>query len=301
MRVAVILNPKAGRGRGDKLQPAITATLERLAGEMAMEWTLERTLGPDDAKKLAGRLAEEGWRRIVAAGGDGTLGQVADGLVGTGCMLGYLPIGTGNDFARALQYPSSIQVEEIIRRIVESNGRRLDLGKISLPNSDRCFHFVNSVGCGLDAGVAHRVNRGYRHIKGKWAYIAALVEVLLHFSPVPMRLAVDDTVIEERLMLACISNGTSYGGGMLIAPHARWDDGLLEVILVRACGKFELLRALPSVFRGKHLSHPKVISLQVRRIRIESEDPAPLMVDGETDYITPAEIEVCPGIIQIAV
>lgn len=301
MRVAVILNPKAGRGRGDKLQPAITATFERLASEKAVEWMLERTMGPGDAKRLAIHLAGEGWRRIVAAGGDGTLGQVADGLVGTGCTLAYLPIGTGNDFTRTLQYSSSNQTESIIRRIVEDNERPLDLGHIRFPNGGLCFHFVNSVGCGLDATVADRVNRGYRQLKSKWAYLTALVATSLHFSPVPIRLEVDDAVIEERAMLACISNGTSYGGGMMVAPNARWDDGLLDIILVKACGKLELLRALPSVFRGKHLSHPKVISLQGRSIRIDCIGSIPLMVDGESGYTAPAKIKVCPGILQIAV
>lgn len=247
---------------------------------------------PGEAARAAVRRACEGGADlVVAAGGDGTLHEVVNGAVQTSAIVALLPMGTGNDFARATGLPRDpLQAADVVRTGVVAP---VDLGRLGEE------WFVNVAACGFDATVGERINRGYRHLRGTAAYLAAVVETLWRYRATDMKVRVDDQTVEIRAMLCAVANGISYGGGMRIAPDARWDDGLLDVCIVRECGRAEFLLAFPKVFRGAHRDHPKVMMLRGRQVHVESRPPVPVLVDGEMCGETPARFSVLPGALRL--
>ncbi|HLV81020.1 MAG TPA: diacylglycerol kinase family protein, partial [Chthonomonadaceae bacterium] len=217
--------------------------------------------------------------------------DVAAGLAGTPALLGVLPLGTGNDLARALGLYGSL--ERAVETLFTGRPRRLDLGcALGRP-------FLVAAGCGFDAVVAARVNRGGPLLRGTAAYIAAVLECLQTFRPAALRLTLDGQPLEARAMLCTVANAPTYGGGMRIAPDARLDDGWLDVCLVGDVGRVEFLRAFPRVFRGTHVTHPKVTMLRARHICVESDPPLPVNVDGDVLGATPATFTLAPHAISV--
>ncbi len=296
-RIVVVLNPAAGRGQGARrraeLERKLAATASQTRGNQAdcAEWRIVTTTAPGTAGALAAEAAAQGADVVAAAGGDGTLGEVVNGLVGTGARLGLLPLGTGNDFARCLGIGTDLDLA--VRTLFSGVPQPVDLGRAQ----DRWF--INVAGCGFDAVVAERVNRGFRRLHGTAAYIAAVFQTLLTFRPAAMRLTLDGETRQERAMLCTIANSQSYGGGMRIAPDARIDDGLFDVCLLRETGRLEFLRAFPRVLRGTHVTHPKVMMLRARHIAIESDPPLPILIDGDVVGTTPVEFTLSPRAIEV--
>jgi diacylglycerol kinase (ATP) len=240
---------------------------------------------------LARIAAEEGAHVVVAAGGDGTVGEVANGLIGTPAALGVLPMGTGNDFARTLGVGNDIS--RAARAIVFGTQKRVDIGRIGEG------HFVNVAGCGFDAEVSKRVNRGFRRLRGTTAYIAAVFETLGTFRPAEITLEIDGVIFEEVAMLCAVANAKSYGGGMLVAPDATLDDGLFDVVVVGNVSPVEFVRAFPRVFKGTHVSHPKVTVRKGKRVAIRSRNELPVLADGEDMGVLPVEFAIAPQQIEV--
>jgi diacylglycerol kinase (ATP) len=230
---------------------------------------------------------------VIAAGGDGTLHGVVNGVVGGSATVAQIPLGTGNDFARAVGIP--IRPAEAAGVLASGRAALVDLGRVG----NRLF--INAAGCGFDAAVAERVNRGFRSLGGASAYIAAVIATLFRYRATAMTITVDGQSIARRAMLCAVANGTGYGGGMRIAPEARWDDGLLDVCIVAECSRIEFLRAFPQVFRGVHTHHPKVQMLRGKRVTVESDPPVGVLVDGEIAGTTPVILETVPGAIRFVV
>jgi diacylglycerol kinase (ATP) len=286
--IVVIRNPVSGRARSDRKW--------EIAREALRDHHVEvlTTTAPGDAVTLARAHAAPG-QLIIAAGGDGTVGAVAAGLLGTGAILGALPLGTGNDLCRTLGYGPDVR--KALDAILHGTESLMDAGRWEVAGA--CGTFVNIAGCGFDACVADRVNHGHRLLRGTTAYVAAVLETLATFHPARVRLTVDEQVFETDATLIAIANARTYGGGMAVAPDAKIDDGLLDVIVVRGVGRLEFLRAFPSVFKGKHLAHPKVLSLRGTSIRIQSETTLPILADGEIVGGTDARFEVLPAALRV--
>jgi diacylglycerol kinase (ATP) len=168
-------------------------------------------------------------------------------------------------------------------------------------NASGTCHFMNVAGCGFDAHVAERINQGFRLVRGTAAYLAAVIQSLCQYKSCHLRITLDDEEIEDRVMLCAIANAQSYGGGMRVAPNASISDGLLDLIIVREISKMGFLRAFPSVFKGTHLSHPAVSSQTGKLVKLESENPMPILIDGELFGTTPATFQVMPGTVRIFV
>ncbi|MEJ5253219.1 MAG: diacylglycerol kinase family lipid kinase [Chthonomonadetes bacterium] len=287
----VILNPAAGRGRARRQQAALCHLLNYVALQVGCSWQIVETTRQGEAATLARQAAHDGIPVVVAAGGDGTLGEVANGLVGTPAKLGILPLGTGNDFARCVGISENLSVA--VDNLFTGKAHPVDLGRVG----DR--YFINVAGCGFDAAVAQRVNRGFRFLHGTAAYVAAVYQTLMTFKPMQMHITVDDEVISERTMLCTVANSQSYGGGMRIAPMAQIDDGWLDVCIVKAVSKVEFVRVFPRVFTGIHITHPCFVMLKARRIQVESNPPVPVLVDGDVQGTTPIEFTVHPSALQV--
>jgi diacylglycerol kinase (ATP) len=286
----VILNPVAGRGAATSRGPKL---LRRLV-ELGFDYRLLITDGPDSARTLASRSVSEGASMIVAAGGDGTISQVAQALVGQPIPLAILPLGTGNDLARHLGISKP---EAAIDVLIEGRTNPVDV--IAWKAAYRSGFVVNVAGLGFDAEVAERINRGYRWIGGTAAYLLAVVECLGRTKPLKISLEIDGRRCDRRIMLCAFANASSYGGGMRIAPKACTEDGLIDLIIVNSVSRVDFLRALPGVFRGLHLAHPAVEHLTAKKISVICECPAPILCDGEIVAAGSIEFEIRPRALNL--
>jgi diacylglycerol kinase (ATP) len=288
-RMTVIVNPAAGRGTARKwigeLENRISIAIQ--GAHRIISWEIIETAGPGDATELAREAAAGGANIVVAAGGDGTVGEVVNGLVGTEAALGVIPMGTGNDFARSIGLGGD--VDKAIFNLLEGVPMAIDVGRT------QGRYFVNVAGCGFDAVVAQRVNRGFKSLHGTSAYLAAVWQTLWEYRASQIRLTLDAEVIESKAMLCSVANARYYGGGMRIAPDAMLTDGLYDICLLEEVGKVEFLRAFPRVFKGTHTTHPAVKMRRSKYVKVESDRPLPVLVDGEIVGTTPVEFEMLEG------
>lgn len=286
----VILNPAAGRGAAARARER----LETALGASGTEHRVEETAGPGHATELAERAVAEGWGAVAAVGGDGTVHEVANGLLraagdGPTLPLGIVPVGSGNDFAKLVGAPDDPAAA--VRRILAAAPRRVDAGRVG----ERFF--TNGVGVGLDARVAVEAGR-VRRLRGMAIYLVALARVLRSFRPPRMRVWLDGVEVADRpLTLVTVGNGGCHGGGFWICPAARIDDGELDVCMAEALGTFGILDLLPRVMRGTHVGRPGVAFHRARRVRISSPDALPVHADGEVlaEAAHELEIEILPG------
>ncbi len=285
MKVALIVNPKAGRLRGG----LVGRQAARLMADDGWRIELIETKAPGEAGELAREATESGYDLVVGVGGDGTLSELLNGLVGTGVPCGIIPCGTGNDFASFVGLSGDLV--GAVRQLLDGSPRRIDMGRFVATSR----YFINSVGVGFDARVAERINRRRRLTSGLVAYLPAVLAELVWCQPLAAVVEVDGQRYEDDWLLVAVANGYSYGAGFKIAPRARCDDGLLDVVLVGMRGRLAVLRALPRVRRGAHMSDPKVTMLTAQNVAIRTDQPCPALVDGDVRAQTPLEIEVAPG------
>jgi YegS/Rv2252/BmrU family lipid kinase len=282
----VIYNPTAGRNSGQ----ALIAQAKELLGP-AFEWRMSQR--PGHAVALA-REAAKTHQVVVAFGGDGTVGDVARGVLGTDATLGVLPVGTGNDVARNLNLP--LDPREAAATILAGVVRRIDVGTIN------GTPFINNAGTGFDAQVMRTMNTSIRFAKGKPAFLLAILKTFPGFKPFSLTLTGDNNqAFSGKAMMVSILNGTMYGAGMQAAPHAEMDDGLLDVMVIKAMPKLRLFPLISKVTLGQHLNHPAVEMLQVRSLSLTTVPPQPLNIDGDVSGLTPAEIGVKPRALKVLV
>jgi diacylglycerol kinase (ATP) len=294
-RIVVILNPKAGRGQGSARKAELAALLTAGARAVGAEWKIVETQAAGSAIELTRQAVREGTADfatvVAAAGGDGTLNEVVNGLVGSHpigleAVCGLVPLGTGNDFARCIGLGTDLK--RSVENLFHGTPCPVDVGNAG----ERWF--LNIAGCGFDALVADRINRGFRRLHGTTAYIAAVCDCLRTLKPAQLTLTLDGQRLETRALMCSVANATSYGGGMRVAPDARIDDGLFDICLLREAGRLEFLLAFPRVFKGTHVSHPKVTMLRAAVVRVESDPPLPILVDGDVVGTTPVTFTLHP-------
>lgn len=299
MRALFIINPAAGAGRAGAMWPRLKTRLPW--AQLQADQVLTR--GPHEA----GRLARENATRyelVAAVGGDGTVREVADGILSTPesrTRLGILPLGTGNDVAEALGIASE---QEAIRSISSSETRSIDAIRIGCQGENgpiEC-HALLFAGAGIIAEVLKRTTAHSKRWFGRrLAYPAGLIQALWSYRSPRMRVTWDREELEQEFLFVGASNTEIAGGGMRIAPGARFDDGLLNLNLVDAMGRWTALRQLRRLCRGQHVRHPKVRYLTARSLAIEAESPLEIAVDGDLVGHTPARIAVRPKALRVAV
>ena len=285
MHILLIVNPMAGRCRG---QAAADVAAE-VFRDLGWQVTMRPTEGAGDAERLAREATGEGFDAILGCGGDGTLSQVLTGLLDSGVPGGAVPAGTGNDLCRCIGL--SGDPAEAARQLVAGAPANVDLLEV---DGGRRWA-INIAGVGFDARVAARVNRRTRMTGGLLAYLSAVAGELVRHRPTQVRITVDDERWEGPALLVAAANGRSYGAGMMIAPEARVDDGLMDVVLVRHMGRARFVASFPHVMRGTHLALPEVTAWRARELTVETLEPSPLLVDGDLQGETPTTIRVAPG------
>ncbi|MDT8305762.1 MAG: diacylglycerol kinase family lipid kinase [Anaerolineae bacterium] len=300
MRVQVILNPWADRGRAVRLKDDLGAWGAQHGG---LEVVL--TQSPGHAAMLARAAAEAGYDRIGIAGGDGTVHEVVNGLVGVPAVdqpaVGLIPIGSGNDYAfgAGLLAPA----HEAVERLYHGEVRAMDLAKI-VDDHGRTRHVINGIGIGFDAAIAIATSK-IKRLHGFAAYfVAALQTIALHYERPQFDVHFDDNGVSQPSLLLAIGVGPRIGGGFLLTPDAAFDDGLLDSCLVDSVGRFTMLRMLPRVMKGTHITADIVQMRRSRTIDLRSDLPLPVHLDGEIfataeDDVHELTIEVVPGALAL--
>ncbi|MBI1743312.1 diacylglycerol kinase family lipid kinase [Candidatus Acetothermia bacterium] len=274
----IILNPACGRGQGRKL---LTQLQQELA-KQKLEYELYRTERPIDATKAATEAGKR-FSVVVAAGGDGTVNEVVNGLVGTGVAFGVIPIGSGNDFAKCLNVPPDVRAA--VQILKNAKRRCVDIAKLG----DR--YFTNGLGIGLDGAISHR-NRAIKYLHGKAAYMWAAVSEACSYRASSIQMKTPSWEYSGRFLLAGASNGHCHGGDFLLAPHAKIDDGLLDIHLVTDMKPLRRLMQIPKVKQGQHLTLPEVQMHQAPWLELTTEVPLLAHLDGEPFLMQPGQVRV---------
>jgi len=295
MRAGVVVNPAAGGGRAAQLW----RRLEPLARGFA-EIEVQMPRGREAASTALRRAVESGVDRVVVVGGDGTIHLAVNELVRAGAgrsqALGIVPAGTGSDLARALALPR--HPEEALQRALLGPVVHLDVGCCEA--SDQRYFFANIASAGIGGMVDSLVNAIPN--RGRTAFLRATLSALRTYRPVSLSIEVDSEPWHEGpAFLLAVANGTSFGKGMKVAPNARMDDGLFDIVLVGPVSGLQLLRRLPQVYFGRHL---RARPVRVRRggtVRLTplGEMP-PFDVDGETYPAAPTTVTVLPSALGFA-
>ncbi len=290
MSIRFLVNPAAGGGHGKRALSLLGEAAAKAGAELVVSQNVE------DLAAQARQAAEDGVERLVAAGGDGTFHHVAQGLIGSECAMGLVPLGRGNDLAGTLGIPS--ELPRAVEVAIGGPVRRIDVGQV-----DR-HSFLGYCGVGFDSEVASYVQQGRGPFSGQAAYVYGVLRTLAAFKPPVIRVEHDGGVYESGAMFAVVCNHSRFGGGMFIAPEARIDDGMLDLVVVEAVSKLKLLRIFPKVYKGEHVGHPAVTIVRTRSARLYvdrtmtmASDGEPIMEVGEQGV----EVSVRPGALGVVV
>lgn len=301
MRVKVILNPCADVGRGGQNRDSIIA-----AGEKRGGLDLVVTSHHGHARQLAREALREEYDVVVAAGGDGTVHDVINGLFADGkprSKFGLIPIGSGNDFAYAMGI--STDISEAVETIYRNQGRSIDLASVEDDRGVKQL-FANNLGIGFDANVVIRVESITR-LRGFPKYLWGVLKTLvLDFHPFRFDMRFDDENLIEDVLLIAFGIGPRHGGGFKLTPAALNDDDKIDTCTVRPMRRWQALRFLNSAVQGTHLQNPLVIMRQSREIEIRCNDPLPIHIDGEVfsfpkDNVRRIRITSLPDAVEVLV
>ena len=295
--IRVVLNPTAGGGRAGRMASAIEAELA--ARGIEADVVLTRARG--HAIELA-REAASDHGLVVAAGGDGTIHEVANGLLSVepdrrSAGMAVLPVGTGNDFAKLL---GGRRLEHAFDSILRGATRCVDVGLVRW--GDRSEYFINGMGTGIDVEVVRQI-AGLPRLRGVAGYLIGVLRALRVFRPIRARLDVDGKRIDRRVMIVGIGNGVSQGGGFFITPDARPDDGRLDLCVIDEMSLPRVLVTLPRLMRGRHVNLSTVSMQTFERLEVETDGPLFFQLDGELrepDDVRRMTVEVVPGALRVA-
>jgi YegS/Rv2252/BmrU family lipid kinase len=290
MTTVLLVNPAAGRGRGAR----VAAEALRAARRAWPDVECWRTAAPGDGVRLAAEAAARGVRRVVVVGGDGSVHEAANGLLAAGGTtpppLGVVPVGTGNDFARAVG-TSRLRPAAAIAALAAGREARLDAGRVG----DEWF--VNSMGIGFDADTARRANR-LRRLKGFAAYLVAVAQTLADIRMLRISAAWDGGGHEGEALLIELGNNGSTGGGFRLVPDARCDDGQLDLCLITSRGLRGALAKLPFVLVARHAGRRGVTLARTTFLDVRAEaEELVAHLDGEIRAYRPAalRVDIVPG------
>ncbi|MEU8792710.1 diacylglycerol kinase family protein [Streptomyces sp. NPDC048643] len=281
-----VVNPTAGGSTG----AAALLRLARLLREAGAGLDTEYSRSLTHAQDLA-RAAGERGRIVLAVGGDGIAGGIGGALSGTDTVLGLVPAGRGNDFARALQLPTS--ADELARVLLDNEPRRVDTIEVESAVHARTV-VLGSVYAGVDA-LANRHANQARLLRGAASYYAGGLRAVTGWRPASYRVTVDGVEHPHRGYTVVAANSAYYGSGRVIAPAARVDDGLLDVVMIREAPRRLFFTLMNELKTGAHVDRPEVVILRGREIRIEADRPVPYGADGEVEAVLPVTARVLPG------
>lgn len=289
MEYKIIVNPTAGKGKAVKQLPVLRELLKNAGIQYDLELTRQRGHGTE----LARRAVTQGWPAVVAVGGDGTINEVVNGLAGSDTPLAVIPTGTGNDLARSLKLPRSLV--EAVRTLANPRIKPIDMGE------DQGVYFTCIAGIGFPADVMYNVNLRKGIFSGPPAIVWGIIKTFKELGEIPLTLEVDGKVMTRNVQGVFILNTVYAGGGLQFSPEANYSDGLLDVLVMRDMSVWEVMSLLPRVYRGTHLSHPKVDFYRASQADVYCEQPVRKMFDGNIVGMTPIKARVFSQALKVIV
>lgn len=298
--VKLIVNPNADLGRAWKWASDLRPIVEEFGGA---DWA--GTVYPTHAAEIAQQAAEAGYELVIAAGGDGTVHEVVNGLMkapaGQRPSLGVVPLGSGNDFAHSIGMDS--RSSYALRQVLTGKPRPVDVGKLEVAGG-RCEYWTNAVGIGFDTTVTIR-SRNITLLRGFLVYLIAVIQtILLNHDAPHMQFKSDQETWEEEMLMCVVSNGPREGGGFFVAPGASPYDGLFNYTAIRRVSRPMMFRLLPEVMRGTHGRFPQVRMGQLRKLDLKGDRPLYIHTDGEIFAgfgmdVRQLSIEIQPGALNV--
>ena len=291
-----IVNPAAGGGRSIRLAGPAIAHLR----EKGVHVDVIASTGPGHALDLAREAYDQGYRCFLAVGGDGTAHEILNGVfvgrrITKRISLGLLPLGTGNSFLRDF---SGAGAESSMQAILEGRTRPVDLLRLTHAGGE--IYSFNLISVGFTADVAALTNRAFKRL-GHLGYLLGVFVRLaqLRRRSFALRCDADETWDERRCLFLAFSNSKFTGGTMLIAPHADPSDGLIEFVRWGPIGRLGLLRTLPKLYDGTHISHPLASHRAVRHVEFNVGDPVDVMIDGEIAILEVRSLDILPAAVDL--
>lgn len=307
MKPHLIVNPRSAAGRTGRHFDRIARAVRNAVGEFECAFTR----APGDGARLAREAVRAGGTLVVAVGGDGTASEVIDGLSDVGRprdpdpLFGFIPRGTGGDLRRTLGLPQDL--DEAARALAGRREIVCDLGRIEFAGQDGAVqvrHFANVAGCGVSGVVAREVNRGLKLGGGKLSFMIASARALVGWRDQPIRWRADGGPwTEARVTSLSVCNGRYFGGGMQVAPDARIDDGLFDVVVWSGLGLSDFVTKKRMLYDGTHVTLPNTQVIRARTVEAEAVSGAPVLldVDGEQPGTLPARFTMLPGALRVRV
>lgn len=289
----VIVNPAAGGGRALRAEARV-AKLLRMRGHAA---DFARSKSSADLREQAERGAREGYRYVVALGGDGAFHHLVEAIQGTQTAAGFFPAGNGNDIAADLGIPADPL--DAAEAFLKSAPRAIDLIRARFGDG-RMAHYIGAGGMGLDAEAAHLANTKFKRLPGVTRYLAGALWEFFHGGSIGLQAEIDGVAWGGRALFVAVANSTRYGSGIRIAPEAKMDDGWIDVALVQEVRLSRLVEAIPIVLTSGDLrGFPEVRRYRCKRIVLQTEPPAKVHGDGELLGETPVELTVLPQAVRV--
>jgi YegS/Rv2252/BmrU family lipid kinase len=299
--VTFLVNPASANGSTGRRWPEIArrAAAQGLVGDALLS---ERPL---HLTELARHAADEGARLLVVVGGDGSVHEVVNGVVASGrtdIELAVLPRGTGKDFVRSLRIPGNLHAAIAVAK--SGRVRTIDVGRAEFTaweGSRATAYFANFAGAGISGAIARRANASSKATGGRVSFLWATIAVFAGWKSAAVTAEVDGVRRAGQMFEVLAMNGDYAAGGMWVTPDAEPDDGVLDTLLIGDVTKADFVRTFPKIYRGKHLSHPKIEVLRGAAVEVEAELPLPIVLDGEQPGTTPARFEIVPGALRVRV
>ncbi len=293
MSYKVIVNPAAGKGKGR----AAGKTISEILTAHKKEFEIFHTKEPGHGIELAQKALEDGWSAVVAVGGDGTVGEVLNGVMrgeeGERCCFGFIPIGTGNDFARSLNIP--LNLEEATKVLLKPGKKVMDIGR------EREGFFAIITGLGFPAEVMAQANAYGGPLRGSLVITWCVLKTIKELKAEAVELTVDGEREELLAKAIFVLNTPFTGGGLQIVPHAVIDDGFLDIAVMGDISKAGLAVTLPKAYKGKHVGHPAFSFHRGKKVSIQTEKPLRKLFDGNVYGQSPLEAEILPQALSVLV
>ena len=302
----LVVNPSSGKGMGKKVYEALSSLLEK----ESIPFVESFTTGPDSATDHVREFVDGGGRKIICVGGDGTLGEVVNGVVQNSAVpssevsIALVPNGTGNDWARTWSIPK--ELEDCVKLIKAEKLQKVDLGRVGYDKDgiEKHRYFINMAGFGFDAAVAREALEihfmGYRGTVT--LYLLALAKTVFSYKKSDAVLTVDGREIPLKDVFSiCIANGRYHGGGYLQAPEADPSDGLLHVTVISEISKWGVFKNIKNLYDGSFVKDPSVSIEKGTSFEIQSELPIDVEIDGELLQYPFKSIGIVPNAISFVV
>ncbi|MEA3446088.1 MAG: diacylglycerol kinase family protein [Bacteroidota bacterium] len=303
-KYTIIINPAAGSGLGKKNWDNVRSLLK----SKGISYTAYFTNDYESTINYCHEQIDLGARDFIVIGGDGTMNEIANSIFSQSDVdakdfsLSVIPVGTGNDWCRTFKIP--FDYKKAIEIISKGNFMYQDVGKVSfyVGNEKHSRYFVNVAGMGFDAFVAYKTNLKAGKGRGSaFSYLWNLLRSLFQYRSTDTNIRFDGEKFANMVFSISIGIGKYNGGGMMQCPNAVPNDGLFDITIINKMNKLEIIRNIKRLYDGSHIDHPKIDSFRSRKIKLESEPPIKIEVDGEVCGNSPFEFEIVPQGLKIGV